>query len=231
MLFRSDNMESTVVIFAVITLNAVLGTVQHQKAQKSLESLKALSAPMAMALRDGRKTQIPSAEVVPGDILYLEAGDLVVADSRILESTALYINESSLTGESTAVWKTEKPVERTVPLADRSSMVYSGSLVTSGRGVVVATATGMDTELGKIASMMNDTKEKKTPLQVSLDEFSSRLAAAIMVICLVVFLMSLYRKMPVLDSLMFAVALAVAAIPEALGSIVTIVQEIGRAHV
>lgn len=223
----TDNMESTVVIFAVITLNAVLGTVQHQKAQKSLESLKALSAPMAMALRDGRKTQIPSAEVVPGDILYLEAGDLVVADSRILESTALYINESSLTGESTAVWKTEKPVERTVPLADRSSMVYSGSLVTSGRGVVVATATGMDTELGKIASMINDTKEKKTPLQVSLDEFSSRLAAAIMVICLVVFLMSLYRKMPVLDSLMFAVALAVAAIPEALGSIVTIVQAMG----
>lgn len=223
----TDNMESTVVIFAVITLNAVLGTVQHQKAWKSLEGLKALSAPMATALRDGRETPVPSKEVVPGDILYLEAGDLVVADGRILESTALYINESSLTGESAAVGKTERPVEHVVPLADRSSMVYSGSLVTSGRGTMVVTATGMDTELGKIASMMNDTKEKKTPLQVSLDEFSSRLAAAIMVICLVVFLLSLYRKMPVLDSLMFAVALAVAAIPEALGSIVTIVQAMG----
>ncbi|MCI9359819.1 MAG: cation-translocating P-type ATPase [Hungatella sp.] len=223
----TDNMESTVVIFAVITLNAILGTIQHQKAQKSLESLKALSAPMATVLRDKRETQIPSREVVPGDILFLEAGDLVVADGRILEAAALYINESSLTGESLAVWKTEKPVERTVSLADRSNMVYSGSLVTSGRGSIVVTATGMNTELGKIASMMNDTKEKKTPLQVSLDEFSSRLAAAIMVICLVVFLLSLYRKMPVLDSLMFAVALAVAAIPEALGSIVTIVQAMG----
>lgn len=223
----TDNMESTVVIFAVITLNAVLGTVQHQKAQKSLEGLKALSAPMALVLRNGKKTQIPSGEVVPGDILYLEAGDLVVADGRILESTSLYINESSLTGESAAVCKTEKPVQRPVPLADRSSMVYSGSLVTSGKGTVIVTATGMETELGKIASMMNNTREKKTPLQVSLDQFSSRLAAAIMVICLIVFLLSLYRKMPVLDSLMFAVALAVAAIPEALGSIVTIVQAMG----
>lgn len=223
----TDNMESTVVIFAVITLNAVLGTVQHQKAQKSLESLKALSAPVALVLRDGKKTRISSKEVVPGDILYLEAGDLVVADGRILESTSLYINESSLTGESAAVGKTEKPVKKEVPLADRSSMVYSGSLVTSGKGTIVVTATGMDTELGKIASMMNNTREKKTPLQVSLDQFSSRLAAAIMVVCLVVFLLSLYRNMPVLDSLMFAVALAVAAIPEALGSIVTIVQAMG----
>lgn len=223
----TDNMESTVVIFAVITLNAVLGTIQHQKAQKSLEGLKSLSAPMALVLRNGKKTQIPSGEVVPGDILYLEAGDLVVADGRILESTSLYINESSLTGESAAVNKTEKPVQRTVPLADRSSMVYSGSLVTSGKGTVIVTAIGMETELGKIASMMNNTREKKTPLQVSLDQFSSRLAAAIMVICLIVFLLSLYRKMPVLDSLMFAVALAVAAIPEALGSIVTIVQAMG----
>ncbi len=223
----TDNMESTVVIFAVITLNAVLGTVQHQKAQKSLESLKALSAPVALTLRDGKKTRISSKEVVPGDILYLEAGDLVVADGRILESTSLYINESSLTGESAPVWKVEKPVQKVVPLADRSSMVYSGSLVTAGKGTIVVTATGMETELGKIASMMNNTREKKTPLQVSLDQFSSRLAAAIMVICLVVFLLSLYRNMPVLDSLMFAVALAVAAIPEALGSIVTIVQAMG----
>ena len=223
----TDNVESTVVIFAVILLNAILGTIQHQKAQKSLESLKALSAPSATVLRDGNRVQIPSVEVVPGDILFLDAGDLVVADGRILESTALYVNESSLTGESVAVWKNEQPIPKNVSLADRACMVYSGSLVTSGRGSLVVTSTGMNTEIGNIALMMNDTKEKKTPLQVSLDQFSSRLAAAIMVICLVVFLLSLYRKMPVLDSLMFAVALAVAAIPEALGSIVTIVQAMG----
>lgn len=223
----TDNVESTVVIFAVITLNAVLGTVQHQKAQKSLESLKSLSAPEAAVLRNGRKTAVPSAQVVPGDILYLEAGDLVVADGRILESAALYINESSLTGESDAVLKSWQPVMREVPLADRTSMAYSGSLVTGGRGTMVVTATGMETEIGNIAMMLNDAKEKKTPLEVSLDQFGSRLAAGIMVICLVVFLLSLYRKMPVLDSLMFAVALAVAAIPEALGSIVTIVQAMG----
>ena len=223
----TDNVESTVVIFAVILLNAILGTIQHQKAQKSLESLKALSAPSATVLRDGNRVQIPSVEVVPGDILFLDAGDLVVADGRILESTALYVNESSLTGESVAVWKNEQPIPKNVSLADRACMVYSGSLVTSGRGSLVVTSTGMNTEIGNIALMMNDTKEKKTPLQVRLDQFSSRLAAAIMVICLVVFLLSLYRKMPVLDSLMFAVALAVAAIPEALGSIVTIVQAMG----
>lgn len=223
----TDNVESTVVIFAVITLNAVLGTVQHEKAQKSLESLKALSAPIATALRDGKKREVPSAEIVPGDILYLEAGDLVVADGRILEQTALQVNESSLTGESAAVCKTAAPISRTVSLADRENMVYSGSLVTSGRAVMVVTAAGMDTEIGGIAMMMNDAGEKRTPLQVSLDQFSGRLAAIIMVICLVVFLLSLYRKMPVLDSLMFAVALAVAAIPEALGTIVTIVQAMG----
>lgn len=223
----TDNVESTVVIFAVITLNAVLGTVQHQKAQKSLESLKSLSAPTAAVLRNGRKAAVPSVQVVPGDILYLEAGDLVVADGRILESSALYVNESSLTGESDAVLKSWQPVMREVPLADRTSMAYSGSLVTGGRGTMVVTATGMETEIGNIAMMMNDAKEKKTPLEVSLDQFGSRLAAGIMVICLVVFLLSLYRKMPVLDSLMFAVALAVAAIPEALGSIVTIVQAMG----
>jgi len=223
----TDNVESTVVIFAVITLNAVLGTVQHQKAQKSLESLRSLSAPTATVLRNGSKTEIPSDEVVPGDILYLETGDLVVADGRVLESAVLSVNESSLTGESDAVLKHCQPIKREVPLADRNNMVYSGSLVTGGRGKMVVTATGMDTEIGRIALMMNDAKEKKTPLQVSLDQFGSRLAAAIMVICLVVFCLSLYRKMPLLDSLMFAVALAVAAIPEALGSIVTIVQAMG----
>jgi len=223
----TGNPESTVVIFAVITLNAVLGTVQHEKARKSLESLKSLSSPLAVVLRDGAKVQIPSKEVVPGDILYLESGDLVVADGRVLESVALQINESSLTGESDAVLKQARPLPVHTSLADRTNMVYSGSLVTGGRGVVAVTETGMDTEIGRIASMMSSAEEKKTPLQISLDQFGSRLAAAIMVICLVVFVLGMYRGMAMLDSLMFAVALAVAAIPEALGSIVTIVQAMG----
>ena len=223
----SGNVESTVVILAVIILNAILGTVQHAKAEKSLDSLKSLSSPNAKVLRDGQKVEIPSTKVVPGDILYLEAGDLVVADGRILENYSLQVNESSLTGESTNVDKSDGTLHSDCALADRANMVYSSGLVTYGRAVVLVTATGMDTEIGKIAALMNATKEKKTPLQVSLDQFGSRLAMAIMVICALVFLLSLYRKMPVLDSLMFAVALAVAAIPEALSSIVTIVQAMG----
>lgn len=223
----TGNSESTIVIIAVIVLNAILGTAQHKKAEKSLESLKSLSSPTAKVIRDGQKIEIPSSEVVPGDILILEAGDMVTADGRVLSSFSLQVNESSLTGESTSVDKTENVIEGEVPLGDRTNMVYSSSLVTYGRGIVVVTETGMDTEIGKIASLMNATKEKKTPLQVSLDQFSSKLAMVIMVICAIVFGLSMYRQMPILDSLMFAVALAVAAIPEALSSIVTIVQAMG----
>ncbi|MFR8898903.1 MAG: cation-translocating P-type ATPase [Coprococcus sp.] len=223
----SGNVESTIVIFAVITMNAILGTVQHEKAEKSLASLKTLSAPTAKVLRGGVKGEIPSAQVVKGDILLLEAGDMVTADGRILESYSLQVNESSLTGESTNVEKKTVVLEGEKALGDRINLVYSGSLVTGGRAVVLVTATGMETEIGKIAALMNATKEKRTPLQVSLDKFGSQLAIVIMIISAVVFVLSLYRKMPVLDSLMFAVALAVAAIPEALSSIVTIVQAMG----
>ncbi|WP_028527391.1 HAD-IC family P-type ATPase [Ruminococcus gauvreauii] len=223
----SGNVESTIVIVAVIILNAILGTVQHEKAQKSLESLKSLSSPSAKVIRDGQKIEIDSREVVPGDLLLLEAGDMVVADGRILHNYSLQVNESSLTGESTNVEKSEEILKGELPLGDRVNMVYSGSLVTYGRAEAVVTETGMQTEMGKIASLMNATQEKKTPLQVSLDNFSSKLAIVIMIICGVVFALSLYRRMPILDSLMFAVALAVAAIPEALSSIVTIVQAMG----
>lgn len=225
----SDNVESAVVIFAVILMNAVLGTVQHEKAQKSLESLKSLSSPSARVIRDGLTLEIPSSQVVPGDLIALEAGDLAVADGRLLECHNLQVNESSLTGESLAVEKQAElmDTEGAVPLGDQSNMIFSGSLIIQGRAVMVATATGMHTEIGKIAALMNATGEKKTPLQISLDRFSGHLAAVIMGICALVFALSLYRKMPVLDSLMFAVALAVAAIPEALGSIVTIVQAMG----
>ena len=223
----SGNAESTIVILLVLIMNAVLGTVQHIKAQRSLESLKQLSAPNAKVIRNGVKQEIPSREIVPGDIVMLEAGDMIVADGRILRNYSLQVNESSLTGESTNVEKTDTVIEGKVALADRVNMVYSGSLVTYGRAQVLVTGTGMKTELGKIAGLMNAAKERKTPLQESLDKFSGRLAMLIMIICAVVFCLCIYRKMTILDSLLFAVALAVAAIPEALGSIVTIVQAFG----
>ena len=213
---------------SVLILNAILGTVQYFKAEKSLESLKAMSSPTAKVLRGGAKVEVPSKEVVPGDIVFLEAGDLVVADGRVIENFSLKVNESSLTGESEGVEKTEEviPGEK-VALGDQKNMVFSGSLVTYGRATVVVTGTGMHTEIGKIASLMNQTQQRKTPLQQSLDDFSKKLAVIILAICVVVFGLSLYREMPILDSLMFAVALAVAAIPEALSSIVTIVLAMG----
>lgn len=224
----SKNLESTIVIFSVIILNAILGTVQHFKAEQSLDSLKSLSTPCSKVIRDGKKIEIPSKDVVPGDILVLEAGDLITADGRVIESYSLQVNESSLTGESLSVDKvTDKIESQEVALGDQKNMVFSGSLVTYGRALVVVTSTGMKTEIGKIATLMEETQEKKTPLQVSLDDFSKKLAIIILVICTIIFGVSLYRKMPVLESLMFAVALAVAAIPEALSSIVTIVLALG----
>lgn len=223
----SGNVESTIVILLVLVMNAVLGTIQHVKAQRSLESLKQLSSPCAKVIRDGVKQEVPSREIVPGDIVMLEAGDMIVADGRILHNFSLQVNESSLTGESTNVEKSDDVLEGDAALADRVNMVYSGSLVTYGRAEVLVTATGMETELGKIAGLMNAAKERKTPLQENLDQFSGRLAMLIMIICAVVFVLCMYRQMPLLDSMMFAVALAVAAIPEALSSIVTIVQAFG----
>lgn len=223
----SGNSESTIVIFAVILLNALLGTAQYHRAQKSLDSLKAMSAPHARILRDDTRIDIPAADIVPGDILLLEAGDIVPADGRILHSFSLQVNESSLTGESANVEKQEQVLSSDLPLAERTNMVYSGSLVTYGRAVALVTDTGMQTELGRIADLMNSAGTRKTPLQISLDQFSQKLAAIILSICAIIFLLGLFRHMSILDSLLFAVALAVAAIPEALSSIVTIVQALG----
>lgn len=223
----TGNLESTAVIIVVLILNAILGTVQHVKAEKSLEALKSLSAPVAKVLRDGKKQEIAAKDVVPGDILLLEAGDLVTADGRILDNFSLQVNESSLTGESTNIDNLDTTFYKEVPLGDRVNMVYSSSLVTYGRANVLVTATGMDTEIGKIATLMNETKERRTPLQVSLDQFSSRLATAILIFCALILGLQMWRGQPLLDALLFAVALAVAAIPEALSSIVTIVQAMG----
>ena len=226
----SGNVESTIVILVVIILNAILGTVQYFKAEKSLDALRELSAPVSKVFRNGSKMEIPSKKIVPGDILILEAGDMVPADGRIIENYSLQVNESSLTGESLNVDKADIVLQDETPLADRVNMVYSGTLVTYGRAKVIVTNTAMDTEIGNIASLMNDTKNKKTPLQISMDNFSKKLALVIMGICGFVLFLSLIRGQALLDSLMFAVALAVAAIPEALTSIITIVQAMGTSR-
>ncbi|BCJ95010.1 cation-transporting ATPase, P-type [Anaerocolumna cellulosilytica] len=215
--------ESSAVIFLVIILNAILGTVQHKKAEKSLDSLKQLSAPNAKVIRDGETLIIPSREVAVGDIVLLEAGDYICADGRILNNASLKINESALTGESLSVEKEDIILEREVSLGDRINMVFSGSFVTYGRGSFLVTATGMNTEVGKIATLLKDTKEHKTPLQTNLDNFGKKLSIVILAICAVIFAVNVIEGSSIMDAFTFAVALAVAAIPEALSSIVTIV--------
>lgn len=224
----TGGVEGTIVILAVLILNAILGTVQHFKAQKSLDSLKAMAAPNARVIRDGQKMEVPAAELVPGDILLLEAGDVTAADGRVLQNFSLQVSESALTGESENVNKIDTPIDQDeLPLGDRLNMVYSSSLVSYGRAVVLVTGTGMQTEIGIIADLMESAQEKATPLQRSLDDFSKKLSIIIMVICAIVFGLGVWRNMGLAESLMFAVALAVAAIPEALSSIVTIGLAIG----
>lgn len=221
------DIESSAVIFVVITMNAILGTVQQIKADKSLESLKALSSPIAKVIRDGEKISIDSKDVVPGDIVIAEAGDYICADGRILENYNIKVDESSLTGESISVEKEDCEISGEVPVGDRKNMVFSGSFVTYGRAEFVVTGTGMDTELGKVAKLLKDTKTKKTPLQQNLDNFGKKLSIIILIICGILFAVSIVRGDEVIDAFMFAVALAVAAIPEALSSIVTIVLSFG----
>ncbi len=220
--------ESTIVILAVITMNAILGTVQTVKASASLDSLKQMSAPTANVLRDGQIVQIPGREVVPGDVVMLEAGDLICADGRLLECAGLKCAESALTGESLPVEKDTEEILGEAALGDRKNMVFSGCFVTYGRGRFLVTATGMNTEMGKIAMLLKNTEERKTPLQISLDQFGKRLSVIILAICALLFAVSvLWRHENVMNAFLFAVALAVAAIPEALSSIVTIVLSFG----
>lgn len=227
----TGNMESTAVIIVVLILNAILGTVQTIKAQQSLESLKKLSSPSAKVVRQGDKQIIDAVDLVCGDIVLLEAGDIIPCDGRIIENFSLKTNESALTGESE---NAEKEVctlyDENIALGDQRNMVFSGSLVTYGRATAITTGVGRQTELGRIAGLMNDTKERKTPLQTTMDNFSKKLSIGIILICVLVFGLSLYRGMAVVDALLFAVALAVAAIPEALSSIITISLAIGTSR-
>ncbi len=223
-----DDEGSALVILAVLVLNAIMGTVQTVRAEQSLEALRKLSAPVVMVLRDEDAVVLPAAELTPGDVVLLEAGDAVCADGRILECASLRVSESMLTGESLPVEKQEEALAGAVALGDRNNMVFSGSFVTHGRGRFLVTAVGMDTEIGKIASMMESTKERKTPLQMGLDRFGVGLSYGVLAICAVIFAVCvLLRGENWLTALLFSVAVAVAAIPESLAPIVTIVLGFG----
>ena len=219
--------ESAAVIVIVITINAILGTVQTVKAEQSLQSLKNLSGPEAKVLRDGAAVIVPARELVVGDVILLEAGDMVPADGRLIENASLKINESALTGESLAVEKSTAAISEDVPLGDRTNMLFSGSFVTYGRGKAVVTDIGMETEVGRIAGLLKSTSEKQTPLQANLEDFGKKLSVLILVFCGILFAINVFRGENIGSAFMFAVALAVAAIPEALSSIVTIVLSFG----
>ena len=226
------DIESAIVIFVVITINAILGTVQHIKAEQSLDSLKEMSAPTAKVIRDGEIKVVEGKDVTVGDIVVIEAGDYVCSDGRIIENASLKVDESTMTGESEPVEKQETVLDGEKPLGDRVNMLYSGSFATYGRAKMVVTSVGMETEIGKIASLLKSTQEKKTPLQESLDNFGKKLSLIIIGICVIVLGLELFRSDGInltvfTDAFVFAVALAVAAIPEALSSIVTIVLSVG----
>lgn len=217
----------SVIIIAIVILNAVMGVFQESRAEKAVEELKKMSAPKARVIRSGKIKEIPSEEIVPGDILILEAGDMVSADARIIENNGLMTDESALTGESHPVSKnTDKYAENT-PVADRLNMVYSSSYVTGGRGKAAVTATGMSTEVGKIASMIDDSQDSETPLQKRLDNTGKILGITAIGICAVIFVIGIMRKYAPFDMFMTSISLAVAAIPEGLPAIVTIVLAIG----
>ena len=219
--------ESAAVIFIVITINAILGTVQTVKAEQSLNSLKQLSAPEAKVIRDGVVIQIPSREVTVGDEVVIEAGDCIPADGKLLECASLKVDESALTGESLSVEKSLEEASEGAALGDQTNKVFSGSFSTYGRGTFEVTAIGMETEVGKIAKLLKTTSEKRTPLQINLDDFGKKLSIIILVFCAILFAINVIRGGSAVDAFLFAVALAVAAIPEALSSIVTIVLSFG----
>ncbi|SLK11972.1 MULTISPECIES: cation-translocating P-type ATPase [unclassified Paenibacillus] len=227
----------SLIIFLVILLNAVISVVQTKKAESSLDALRQMSAPEAKIIRDGQKKTIPARELVPGDIVLLDAGDYVPADGRILESGSLRINEGMLTGESEAAEKHADAIPEEAPIGDRRNMAFSGSLVVYGRGTLVITGTALKTEIGKIAELIENAEAKETPLQRKLESFSKKLGFFILGLSILIFAIEAGRVWltegtenigpSIVNALMFAVAVAVAAIPEALSSIVTIVLSLG----
>ena len=222
------DLADTLVIIAIVVINAIIGFIQEYRAEKAMEALKKMAAHTAMVLREGAIVGVAAGELVPGDIVMLEAGSLVPADIRLMETAQLKAEEAALTGESVSVEKHSRTImEEQLPLADRKNMVYKGTTISYGRGTGVVTATGMKTELGKIASMLQDEEEVKTPLQKRLAAFGRKLALAVLIICAIVFGMGFLRGEPALLMLLTAISLAVAAIPEALPAVITISLALG----
>ncbi len=218
----------SLIILIVVLLNAVLGVYQEDRAEKSLEALKKLSSPHAKVIRDGKKITIPSKEVCIGDLLVIDAGDLIVSDARVIESASLQIDESALTGESLAVEKVDTPINKEeCPLGDQKNMVFASTMCTYGRGLAIVTSIGMDNEIGKIAAMLQAKDENMTPLQIKLAQISKVIGIMCIVICIAVFGMEMMTGMSMLEAFKTAIALAVAAIPEGLATVVTIVLSIG----
>lgn len=234
--YAKESFADVIIILAVVIINAVLGVYQESKAEKAIEALQEMAAATSKVYRDGKLITIRSEELVPGDIVVLEAGDAVPADGRIIQCASMKIEEAALTGESVPVDKTEDALDlgnqKEIPLGDRRNMVYMGSTVVYGRGMAVVCETGMNTEMGKIADALAQAKEGKTPLQIKLSQLSKVLTVLVLVICAIIFAVSLLRADDInggviLDVFMVAVSLAVAAIPEGLAAVVTIVLSIG----
>ena len=218
-----------IIIILVILLNAIIGVIQESKAEQSLEALKELSTPKALVKRDGTIYEISSDDIVIGDIIILDAGRYVPCDIRLLEDVNLKIDESALTGESEPVTKDSSLIldSEDVPLGDRRNMAFMSTLVTYGRGIGVATSTGMDTEIGHIAKMIKENTDSTTPLQKKLAELGKFLGFAAIGICILIFVIGIFQKRPFLEIFMTSISLAVAAIPEGLPAIVTIVLALG----
>ncbi len=236
-LYENHFPTDVIIIMAVVLINAVLGVVQESKAEKSIAALQEMAAATSKVLRDGKMITVHSEDLVVGDVIVLEAGDAVPADARLLETASMKVEEAALTGESVPVTKTSETLSgENISLGDRRNMVFSGSTVVYGRGRAVVTQTGMDTEMGKIADALTQAKDGKTPLQLKLSELSAILTKLVIGICVVIFAINIARAYfagggvrldTVLDTFMIAVSLAVAAIPEGLATVVTIVLSIG----